>query len=70
MGKVQIGLKRSKKILTKVIVKHCSGIHESDFSTIYSICITVLCLRYRVLGVLDFSITRHGDVIQCQVNRR
>ena len=35
--KVQIGPKRCKKSLTDVIAKHCSGIRESDISTIYSI---------------------------------
>ena len=55
LKKVQIGPKRCKKSLTNVIAKHCSGIRESDFSTIYSICITVFGPRYRLLRVLDFK---------------
>ena len=53
--KVQIGPKRCKKSLTDVIAKHCSGIRESDLSTIYSICITVFGPRYRLLKGFGFQ---------------
>ena len=52
LKKVQIGPKRS---LTNVIAKHCSRIHKSDLSAIYSIYITVFGPRYRLLRVSDFQ---------------
>ena len=53
---VQIGPNCSKKSLTNIVAKHCSRIRESDLSTIYSVCITVFSLRYRLLRVSDFKL--------------
>ena len=50
--KVQIGPKCSKKSLTNVIVKHCSGIRERNFSTIYSIWLYLTLLHSTVAPLL------------------
>ena len=53
------------EILVSTIVKYCSGICESDLSTICTRCITVFGSRYRLFRVLDLRNTL-GVIVHSQ----